>query len=73
MQELESLGERLKAARLKKGLSQLQLANQIGCTSHCVIACYERGTRGKGRPDIVLLLKIAKALDVTTDYLFLGE
>lgn len=73
MQELEMLGKRMKDARLKKGFSQGELAKLIGATSHTVIAYYEHGKRGKGRPDIVLLLKIAKALDVTTDYLFLGE
>jgi transcriptional regulator with XRE-family HTH domain len=68
-----TLGQRIKQARLKKGLTQTQLAKKAGASSHTVICDYERGKRGKKRPDIRFLLKVAEALDISINYLFLGK
>jgi Predicted transcriptional regulators len=67
-----TMGQRLKAARLAKGLTQTQLAKIVKLTSHSVICDYELGKRGRRRPDLELLIKISKALDVSLDYLILG-
>ncbi|MCI5702773.1 MAG: helix-turn-helix domain-containing protein [Erysipelotrichaceae bacterium] len=58
-------GERIKKARLAKGLSQLELANLMNVTD-ATICNYERGTR---KASIDKLLVIAENLDVSLDYL----
>jgi transcriptional regulator with XRE-family HTH domain len=68
-----TMGQRLKKARLEKGLTQVQLAKKSGASSHTIICDYESGKRGKKRPDIKLLVKIAEILDISIDYLFLGR
>jgi transcriptional regulator with XRE-family HTH domain len=57
--------QKLKKLREKKGLSQQGLAEKAG-TNKMRISKYETG---KSTPGIDILGKIAKALDVTTDYL----
>lgn len=56
----------LKIARIRKGLTQKQLADIIGVSSNCDIARYESG---KVSPPIPKLIAMADALEVTTDYL----
>lgn len=68
-----TMGERIKSARLRKGLTQVELAKRIKASSHTLICDYERGKRGKRRPDIQMLIKIASILDVSIDYLLLGK
>ena len=65
-----TFGERLKAARKEKGMSQKELAELIGTTPRSVIN-YEKGTRLPQNIDIVM--KISKALDVPSDYLMSGD
>jgi len=60
-----SLNERIKAARKIVGLTQQDLADAIG-VSKSTIAGYEIGNR---EPDSIKLYKIAKALNVSGDYL----
>lgn len=55
-----STGERIKALRLSKKLKQSELANKCGI-SRVAIGNYERGDR---TPNVDILSKIAKALDV---------
>lgn len=57
--------QKLKKLREEKGLSQQVLAEKAG-TNKMRISKYETG---KSTPGIEILGKIAKALDVTTDYL----
>lgn len=68
-----TLGSRMKAARIKAGLTQTQLATKVGASSHTIICDYERGKRGNRRPDIQFLLKVATALNISVDWLFIGE
>lgn len=57
--------ERIIELREKKGLSQAELAEQIGVTRQAVNA-YEKGTR---QPSPVVIVNIAKVLECTTDYI----
>lgn len=60
-----SLGERLKALRTAKKMSQKELAERIGIAKS-VISFYESGDRF---PSYDVLIKIARIFNVTTDYL----
>ena len=68
-----TLGTRIREARLRKGITQTELAKLVDVPSHSVISDYERGKRGRKRPDIVFLLNVAKILDISPDWLFLGK
>ena len=59
------IGKRVKELRMKKGLSQQELGNNIGVTKVSICG-YENGTRV---PTIDNLIKLSDALDVTIDYL----
>lgn len=56
----------LKLARIKKGMTQQELADAIGVSSLRDISRYEAG---RINPPIPRLCKIADVLEVTTDYL----
>lgn len=60
-----SLGEKLKALRTAKKMSQKDLAERIGIAKS-VISFYESGDRF---PSNDVLVKIARIFNVTTDYL----
>lgn len=60
-----TFGDRLREARNKRGLTQLQLAEKAGITKE-MISVYERDL---GYPQALTLLYIADALEVSTDYL----
>lgn len=68
---METIGKRLRAARLSAKLSQVELAKAVDSFPQ-VIGDYERGRRGSRRPDIVLLTRICKVLKISIDWLFLG-
>jgi transcriptional regulator with XRE-family HTH domain len=59
------LGERLKALRLEKGLSQGELAEMVGGDGR-QISRYENGHI---TPSAEVLAKLAQALDCSVDYL----
>lgn len=61
--------DRLKRARVKKGLSQNDLAKIIGIH----VTNISRYERGENRPAAEVLKKLAEALDVTTDFLMNGS
>ena len=63
------LGDRVKEARSKKNMTQRELAELLGI-SDGHIAHIERGARD---PSIRMLGRIAKVLNVTTDWLCFGE
>lgn len=65
MDKYNTLGERIRLARQKKGLSQAELAKELNCTQGA-LSQYERGAREPGLSDLV---NIANALNTTTDYL----
>jgi len=58
---------KIKKYRLKKKLTQAELAKKIGKSQIC-ISLYETGRR---KPDIYVAAKIAKALETTLDNIFL--
>lgn len=62
---LIDFGQRLREARIKKGMTQQELADLIG-TSKSVISGYENG---KNDPARSVLLKLSKNLDVSLNYL----
>lgn len=58
-------GNRIKALREKKGITQLQLATDMGMSKQSMNS-YEKG---KHSPDIELLAKLANYFECSTDYL----
>ena len=64
----EHVGERLKRLRLARGLSQRELATQG--VSYAYISRIEAGTR---QPSVKALRKLARQLDVSTEYLETGR
>lgn len=61
-----SLGNNIRVARKKMGLTQEELASQVGVTSQAV----SRWESGAGLPDISLVVPLAQVLSVSTDTLF---
>ena len=61
--------ERIKEARVKKGLSQGKLAKAIGVH----VTNISRYERGENRPTSDVLTKLANELDVTADFLMDGS
>jgi transcriptional regulator with XRE-family HTH domain len=61
--------ERIKEARVKKGLSQSQLSKAIGVH----VTNISRYERGENRPTSDVLTKLANELDVTADFLMDGS
>lgn len=62
---LVNFGNRLKTLRIKKKLTQQQLADLLGLTKS-VISAYENGLR---YPAYYVLIKIARIFKVSTDFL----
>lgn len=62
---LVNFGKRLKTLRIKKKLTQQQLADLLGLTKS-VISAYENGLR---YPAYDVLIKIARIFKVSTDFL----
>lgn len=65
---MSSIGERLQNARIKRNLTQKQLADIMGCAKG-TIQQYELNKRS---PDIPTLKKLVKVLDISTTYLLDG-
>lgn len=63
---LQEMGNRLRAIRLDRGLTQKQLAGLLGVTEQAV-SKWERET---SYPDISMLNGISEVLDCSPDYLF---
>lgn len=66
---VEEFSERLKRCRKEKGLTQQELADQLGVSNKTV----SRWESGGGYPDVPLLVPLARALGVTADDLLDGE
>ena len=58
--------QRLKELRLKKGLTQQQIADEIGVNR----GSYSNWEKGKREPSFENLVKLADLLDVSLDWLF---
>ena len=61
-----NLGERLRALRLEKRITQTEMSRRIG-VSKAMISSYELEQR---QPSYGVLIKLAAFFGVTTDYLF---
>lgn len=61
---MATVHERIKELRIKNGLTQVDLANELGVT-HQVISFYENGRE----PSYDILIKIAEFFNVSLDYL----
>lgn len=59
------LKDRLKTIRLEKGLTMVQVAEKLGVS----YPVYSQWERGKRTPKEETIQRLAKALDVTPDYL----
>lgn len=62
-------GSLIKESRLKKGMTQNQLAEKLSVTNKAV----SRWENGNSFPDITLLSEIAEVLDLSIEELVLGE
>lgn len=60
-----TFGERLRKARLQNGLTQEQLAQQIG-VAKSTLTGYEKGNR---EPDVFKIKRILEVLGLDSDYL----
>ena len=67
--DLVESGKRIKALRKKHGLTQEQLAEQLGVAAN-TIARIETGNRGVS---IDLAIELVVRFDTTLDYIFLGR
>lgn len=64
------LGERIKELRTEAGLSQAELASQLGSSDARQISRYENG---RITPSLEAVVRIAEALDVSLDYLAIDD
>ena len=62
---MNNIGDRIRAARIKCGITQEKLANAIG-VKKSTISKYERNQR---EPDLGTILKICEHTNTTLDYL----
>lgn len=62
---INSLGEKLKSARISRNLTRKQVAELVGVTAS-VIGHYETGER---IPSLTILVKLATQYKVSLDYL----
>lgn len=67
-EELQLFATRLKELRTMKNLTQLELAEEIGC-ARSLISDYEHG---KKEPGYINILKLSKSLETKIGYL-MGE
>lgn len=65
---MSETGKRIRLLLQKKGITQKELANMVGCTE-AAVSHYIKGDR---IPRASVLTKIAIALDTTSDYLMEG-
>lgn len=65
----EKTGKLIKESRIKKGLTQHQLADAVGVTNKAV----SRWETGNSFPDIALLSTLSEILDLKIEELVLGE
>ncbi len=63
-----TFGERLKAERIKKGITEVEVAKSLG-VGQSAISKLENGIKN---PSNGMLIALAKFYGVTTDYLLLG-
>lgn len=60
-----NLAEKLRAERIKKGVSETEVAKAIGVSQSFIAHC----ERGRKTPSTAVLVDLAKYYDVSLDYL----
>lgn len=60
-----NLAEKLRAERIKKGVSETEVAKAIGVSQSFIAHC----ERGRKTPSTAVLVDLAKYYDVSIDYL----
>jgi transcriptional regulator with XRE-family HTH domain len=68
MNHTQTLGQRIKAARKKYGLTQTLFANKMGVSKGAIIN-YEKDTRS---PDALFLIRMVKQFNISSEWLLLG-
>ena len=63
--QIQGFSQRVKCLRKRSGLTQRELADKL-CLAHNTISQYEAGVN---QPNMGILVRIAEAFGVTTDYL----
>ncbi|MBI5785501.1 MAG: helix-turn-helix transcriptional regulator [Rhodocyclales bacterium] len=61
---------RLREARLRLGISQMQLGIEAGVDEYSASARINQYERGKHMPDMLMVRHLARVLDVPTAYFF---
>lgn len=69
MFDREAFGDRLRRKRIKEGYSKL---DDFAKVVHCQKSAISRWETGQNEPDYQTLVRIAKALNTTCDYLLTG-
>jgi transcriptional regulator with XRE-family HTH domain len=67
---MEKFGEKLRALRIRNGLTLKDLASALGLNAHGYLSELECG---KKKPTIEFTLKVADYFDITTDELLRDE
>lgn len=67
------IGRRLKAARLRAGLSQERLGLEVGLEAESASARMNRYETGSRAPDLDLMERVAQVLDVPTPYFYSAD
>lgn len=67
---MASFGTNLTRLRTTAGLTQAQLADQLGLTSHAHISFLESGSK---QPSIALILRIVDQFAIDADHLFASD
>lgn len=67
--ENNRIGSFIAQSRREKGLTQQELADELNITNKAI----SKWETGNGLPDITLLMKLAKVLDVTVEEILAGE
>lgn len=67
---MDTIGDRIREARIKKGMSQEELALACGYKTRSTITKIEKGTRSF---KLETAKKIARALGADPDYLIFGD
>ena len=66
---LSEIGERIRTTRKNRGLTQHELSQVAGVTQQCISSA----ECGRREPMSINLMKIARGLGCSTDYLLFGE
>jgi len=69
-QKKQNFSQRLRLIREKRGFSQKDFAKKIGLSGHAQVSRYENG---KSLPDVAVLERVGRVLDVDLHWLITGK